>query len=142
MRKCILGAAALPLAALLHVTTAPSAHACCDGQRPPTPAQLQFIADAHRVGMPGVDATEYTSSEGYPVEIGNWPGLNVRDSNILYAGIAICTTFEVSPSNLNSDQLWSRKGGIYFLLGSPVASNGYRPGINEVVQYARADLAC
>jgi len=128
--------AALPLAALLHSTTVPSAHACCEGQQPPTPAQLKFIADVHSEGLPGVDATSVTSPDG-PAQIGNWPGLNVRDSNILYAGVAICNALEV-PS-LNTSDYWKR---IYWMLGEPIDPINGHPRIDQATQYARTDLGC
>jgi len=138
MRKHILAAAAMPLAALLHPTTAPTAHACCEGQQPPTPAQLKFIADVHSEGLPGVDATTYIAPDGGQVQTGNWPGLNVRDSNILYAGVAICSALTVPA--LNTFDYWKR---IYWMLGEPIDPvDGYHPRINQATQYARTDLGC
>lgn len=40
----------------------------------------------------GANAAQMMSQYG-PVPIGNWPGFNVGDSNILLAGVAICNSF-------------------------------------------------
>ena len=130
--------AAVSLAAMLHPTTAPTAHACRGGQQPPTPAQLKFIADVHSEGLPGSDATSTTAPDGGQVEMGNWPGLSVRDSNILYAGIAICTALEV-PS-MNNPGYWKE---ISWMLGAPTyLTGGPHPRIDQATQYARTDLGC
>ena len=123
------------VAALLSPTAAPNAHACC-GQQPPTPAQQKFISDVHSEGLLGVDATSYAAPDGQ-VQIGNWPGLNVRDSNILYAGVAICNGLEV-PS-LNTFNYQKR---IYWMLGEPIDPvGGYHPRIDRATRdYARTDL--
>jgi hypothetical protein len=137
VRKHTLAAVALPLAALLHPITAPAAHACCGGAQPPTPAQRKFIADAHSEGLPGVDATSEVMPDGGKADVGDWPGLNVRDSNVLYAGVAICTALEV-PS-LDNAESWKR---IYWLLGEPYDVPGTHTKIIQATQYARTDLGC
>jgi hypothetical protein len=136
MRKHMLAAAVVPLAALLHPSASPAAHACCEGQQPPNAAQLQFIADVHKVGLTGASATQEMSRDG-PVQIGNWPGLNVGDSNILYAGVAICNSFNGPPDTHTFDYLKH----IYFLLGEPIDPvDGPHPRISQVYGYAKADL--
>ncbi len=130
-------AAALPLIALLPPLLHPAAaHACCDGVQPPNPAQLRFIADVHKAGLTGANATLMMSQFG-PVPIGNWPGLNVGDSNILLAGVAICNSFDGPPDMRTLDAV--RR--IYFLLGEPIdPADGYHPRVDRVYQAATADL--
>lgn len=104
---------------------------------PPTPNQQQFISDAHRLGLSGVDATEEISPQGYRLQIGNWPGLSVRDSNILYAGYAICSSL-VGERGTNTLDYWRR---IYWMLGEPIEPiSGYHPKINDMTQSARVNL--
>ena len=138
MKQHIIVAAALSLVALLPplLLRPAAAHACCEGVQPPNPAQLQFIADVHKVGLTGTNATQMMSQFG-PVPIGNWPGLNVGDSNILLAGVGICNSF-VGPPDMRSFDAVRR---IYFLLGEPIdPADGYHPRINQVYQSASEDL--
>lgn len=131
-----LGIAAFAVAAsLLSPSTA---QACCSGgPQPPKPAELEFITQVHAAGLPGSPATRETSPQGYEVEIRNWPGLSVRDSNILYAGYAICTGLQGPPS-MNTFEYWT---GIYSKLGEPLDPvDGYHPKIGEATNSARVHL--
>lgn len=131
-----LGVAAIVVAASLFNPA--TAQACCNGgPQPPTPAELEFIAEVRGAGLPGSPATRETTPYGYEVEIGNWPGLSARDSNILYAGYAICTGLH-GPSSTNTFEYWK---SIYSKLGEPVdAVDGYHPGIGQATNSARANL--
>ena len=115
----------------------PVARACCGGgPKPPTPSELEFIAAVHREGLRGVNATQEISADGYPVQIGNWPGLGVGDSNILYAGYAICTG--LMPGGPSSFSYWK---DIYWKLGEPIdPADQYHPKIAHVTQAAQANL--
>jgi hypothetical protein len=144
MIRALFAAAAMTATILLADSvlvgaTSPAAHACCEGIQPPTPAEQKFIADVHSEGLPGVDATEEIRPEGYRVQIENWPGINARDSNILYAGYAICNSLAGAPGTSTFDY-WRR---IYWMLGEPIdPTDAYHPRIDHVVQFARADLGC
>lgn len=122
-------------ASLLNPATA---QACCTGgPQPPTPAELEFIAQVHDAGLPGSPATREISPYGYEVEIGNWPGLSVRDSNILYAGYAICTGLQ-GPSSTKTFEYWK---SIYSKLGEPIDPvDGYHPKISQATNSARNNL--